>query len=74
MSQDFVIQNQVWNFNVSQEGQIVEAKNQSENVSVSYNRTSSNFSVDDTSKDYTFPIGVLLKMLSLSSTEMGVTL
>lgn len=72
MSKDFIIQNQVWSFNVDFTGKLVEAKNQSDNVTLVYNRTSSNFSVEDTSEEYVFPVGVLLKMLSLSSTEMGL--
>lgn len=72
MSKDFIIQNQVWSFNVDLGGKLVEAKNQSDNVTIVYNRTSSNFSVEDTNKEYVFPVGVLLKLLSLSSTEMGL--
>ena len=73
MIQDFIIQNQVWSFNVDIGGKIVEAKNQSDNVTIVYNRTSSNFSVEDANKQYTFPVGVLLKLISLSSKEMGLT-
>jgi len=72
VSKDFIIQNQVWSFNVDIGGKLVEAKNQLDNVTLVYNRTNSNFSVEDTNKEYVFPVGVLLKMLSLSSTEMGL--